>query len=40
MGKNSDTYQNPDKVLFNFSSYNLNIMKMSALWKGLNLLCH
>ena len=24
MCKNSDTYQDPDKVIFSFSSYNLN----------------
>ena len=27
MGNNSDTCQDPDKVFFNFSSYNLRIIK-------------
>ena len=35
IGKNSDTCQNPDKVIFNFSSYNLNHRKKSVLSKGL-----
>ena len=36
MGKNSDTCQDPDKVIFNFSSYNLNDHKKLVLCKGLN----
>ena len=35
-GKNSDTCQDPEKVIFNFSSYNLNDHEKSALCKGLN----
>ena len=36
MGKNSDTCQDPDKVKFNFSNYNLNDHEKSVLCKGLN----
>ena len=36
MGKNSDTCQDPDKVIFNFSSYNLNDHEKLVLCKGLN----
>ena len=36
IGKNSDTCQDPDKVIFNFSSYNLNDHKKLVLCKGLN----
>ena len=35
-GKNSDTCQDPEKVIFHFSSYNLNDHEKSALCKGLN----
>ena len=34
--KNSDTCQDTDKVIFNFSSYNLNDHEKSVLSKGLN----
>ena len=34
--KNSDTCQDTDKVIFNFSSYNLNDHEKSVLCKGLN----
>ena len=36
IGKNSDTCQDPDKVIFNFSSYNLNDHEKLVLCKGLN----
>ena len=36
IGKNSDTCQDPDKVIFNFSSYNLNNHEKPVLCKGLN----
>ena len=36
MGKHSYTYQDPDKVKFSFSSYNLNDDEKSVLYKGLN----
>ena len=36
MGKNSDTCQDPDKVILNFSSYNLNYHEKSVSCKGLN----
>ena len=36
IGKNSDTCQDPDKVMFDFSSYNLNDHEKSVLCKGLN----
>ena len=36
IGKNSDTYQDPDEVIFDFSSYNLNDHEKSVLCKGLN----
>ena len=36
MGKNSDTWQDPKKVIFNFSSYNLNDHEKLVLCKGLN----
>ena len=36
MEKNSDTYYHDDKVIFNFSSYNLNDHEKSVLCKGLN----
>ena len=36
MGKNSETCQDPDKVIFNFSCYNLNDHEKSVLCKGLN----
>ena len=35
-GKNFNTCQDPDKVIFNFSSYNLNDHEKSVLCKGLN----
>ena len=35
-GKNSETCQDTDKVIFNFSSYNLNDHEKSVLCKGLN----
>ena len=35
-GKNFDTCQDPDKVIFNFSSCNLNGHGKSVLCKGLN----
>ena len=35
MGKNSGTCQDRDKVIFNFSSYNLNDHEKSVLCKGL-----
>ena len=35
-GKNFNTCQDPDKVIFNFSSYNLNDHGKSVLCKGLN----
>ena len=35
MSKNSNTCYNPDKVLFNFSSYSLNDHEKSVLCKGL-----
>ena len=34
--KNSDTFQDPDKVIFNFSCYKLNDNEISVLWEGLN----
>ena len=34
--KNSETCQDTDKVIFNFSSYNLNDHEKSVLCKGLN----
>ena len=36
MGKSSATCQDRDKVIFNFSSYNLNDHEKSVLYKGLN----
>ena len=36
MGENSDTCQGPDKVIFHFSSYNLNDHEKSVLCNGLN----
>ena len=36
MGKNFETCQDPGKLIFNFSSYNLNDHETSALCKGLN----
>ena len=36
MGKNSDTCQDPDRVTFSFSSYDLNDHEKSVLCKGLN----
>ena len=36
MGKNSDTCQDPDKVILNLSSYNLNDHEKSVLCKDLN----
>ena len=36
MGKNSDTCQDPDKVIFNFSSYNFSDHEKSVLCKSLN----
>ena len=36
MEKNSDTYYHDDKVIFNFSSYNLNDHEKSVLCTGLN----
>ena len=35
MGNNSDTCQDPDKVIFNFSSYNLHGHEKIVLSKGL-----
>ena len=35
MGNNSDTYQDPDKVIFNFSSYNLSNHDKIVLCMGL-----
>ena len=35
MGKNPDTYQDPDKSIFNISSYNLNYNEKIVLSKGL-----
>ena len=35
-GKNFDTCQDPDKVIFNFSSYNSNDHEKSVLCKDLN----
>ena len=35
MGKNSETCQDPDKIIFNFSIYNLNDHEKSVLCKGL-----
>ena len=32
MGKHSDTCQDPDKVIFNFSRYNLNDHEKSVLY--------
>ena len=34
MGKNLETCQDPDKVIFNFSSYNLNDHEKSDLRKA------
>ena len=34
MGKHSDTCQDPDKVIFNFSSYNLNDQKNQSYVKA------
>ena len=36
IGKTFDTCQDPDKVIFNFSSYNLSDHEKSVLCKGLN----
>ena len=36
MGNNSDTCQDPDKVIFNFSSYNLSDHEKIVLCKGLS----
>ena len=36
MGNNSDTCQDPDKVIFNFSSYNLSDHKKIVQSKGLS----
>ena len=36
MGKNSDTFQDRDKVMFNFSSYNFNDHEKPILYKGLH----
>ena len=36
MGNNSDTCQDPDKVIFNFSSYNLSYHEKIVLSKGLS----
>ena len=36
MGNNSDTCQDPDKVVFNFSSYNLKDHEKIVLCKGLS----
>ena len=36
MGKNSEICQNPDKAIFNFSSYNLNDHEKLILCKGFN----
>ena len=36
IGKNSETCQDPDKVIFNFSNYNLNDLEKLVLCKGLN----
>ena len=36
MGNNSDTCQDPDKGIFNFSSYNLSDHKKIVLSKGLS----
>ena len=36
MGKDPDTYQDPDKSIFNFSSYNLNDNEKIVLSKGLS----
>ena len=36
MGNNSDTCQDPDKVIFNFSSYNLSDHEKIVLSKGLS----
>ena len=36
MGKNCDTCHDPDEVIFNFSSCNLNCHEKSVLNKGLN----
>ena len=36
MGKNSDTCQDPDKVIFNFSSYSLNVHQEWVSCKNLN----
>ena len=35
MGTNSDMCQDPDKVIFNFLSYNLNDNAKIVLYKGL-----
>ena len=36
MGNNSDTWQDPDKVIFNFSTYNLSDHENIVLCKGLS----
>ena len=36
MGNNSDTYQDPGKIIFNFSSYNLSDHEKLILSKGLS----
>ena len=36
IGKNSDTFQDPDKVILNFSRCDLNDHEKLVLWKGLN----
>ena len=35
-GKHSDQWQDPNKVIFNFSSYNLDNHEESVFCKGLN----
>ena len=35
-GKTSDLWQDPNKVIFNFSSYNLDNHEKSVFCKGLN----
>ena len=35
MGDNSETCQDPDKILFSFSSYNLSDQEKIVLSKGL-----
>ena len=36
MGNNSDTCQDPDKVILNFSCYNLSDHQKIVLFKGLS----